>query len=98
LHFHCSKSFTAFIGATMTAASSGLFVPGVQAMGIERKGSARGAIIHTWADSIHHPRPNSKPSVWTFFSPYWRNFPAVQRSASRIAGELVRRPPMRSAR
>ena len=73
-------------------------VGGVQAIGMERSMIGRGAVIRTDALSIHQPRPNSKPSLWTLERPQALNCPAVQSSAVRMAGELVRRPPIRSVR
>ena len=77
---------------------SGPAVAGVQATGIERRTSGRGAIIRTLAASIHQPRPNSKGWVRTLVRPQLLNRSWVQRSAWRMAGELVIRPPIRSAR
>lgn len=82
----------------MTGADTMPSVAGVQAMGMARSSSCRGAIIRTCEDSIHQPLPKSKGSAFTFFKPQLLNLSCVQRSAFRIAGELVIRPPIWSAR
>src|SRR5208282_4598970 len=88
-----AKSLSLCMGATTTGADNAPLVAGVQAIGMPRSTSARGALIRTCDDSIHQPRPNSKASALTF-KPQLLNLSWVQRSALRMAGELVMRPPI----
>src|SRR5580704_7152978 len=98
LPFQSSKSLSFVMGATMMGAFKTPFVAGVHASGMARKSKTRGAIMRTCEDSIHQPRPKSKASDLTSFNPQPLNFSCVHRSALRMAGELVMRPPISSAR
>ena len=91
-----AKSATSFIGATMMPALIVPLVGGVHVTGIERRTSGRGAVIRLRCETIDQPRPNSKPSARTLARPQSRKRCCVQRSAARICGLLVRRPPIRS--
>src|SRR3546814_13528507 len=81
----------------MTGAEIVPLVGGDQAIGIAVSSIGRGVVIRTCDRSIHQPRPNSNPSLWTF-KPQSRKRDCVQSSALRIAGELVRRAPIMSER
>src|ERR1700744_1065594 len=98
LPFQSAKSVSFTMGATMTGALNTPFVAGVHARGIARSSIGLGAIIRTCEDSIHQPRPKSKPSDLTSFRPRLLIFSWDHRSAFRLAGELVRRPPISSAK
>src|ERR1700677_3993697 len=74
LPFHSAKSLSFAIGATMMGALKTPFVGGVHAKGIARSSKALGALIRTCEDSIHQPRPKSKPSDLTSFKPQLLNF------------------------
>src|SRR3546814_17468531 len=81
----------------MTGAEIVPLVGGDQAIGIAVSSIGRGVVIRTCDRSIHQPRPNSNPSLWTF-KPQSRKRDCVQSSALRIAGELVSRAPIMSER
>ena len=98
LPFQSAKSLSFAMGATMMGALKTPLVAGVHARGMARSSKTRGAVMRTCEDSIHQPRPKSKASVLTSFKPQLLNFSCVHRSALRIAGELVMRPPISSAR
>src|SRR3546814_2618272 len=68
-------------------------VTGVQTCALPICSIGRGVVIRTCDRSIHQPRPNSNPSLWTF-KPQSRKRDCVQSSALRIAGELVSRAPI----
>ena len=93
-----AKSPALDIGATMTSPLITPLVPGVQATGMTRRSSGRGSVMRALARTIDQPRPNSNGSARTLDRPQSRKRWAVQVSASRICGELVMRPPMRSVR
>jgi hypothetical protein len=95
---YLSKSATRLIGASTTSPEIVPFVPGVQATGMARSSSGRGVTMRASERTIDQPRPNSKPSARTLDRPWSRNHCWAQRSVSRICGELVMRPPMRSVR
>ncbi len=71
-------------GARTTGAVTGPLVAGVQASGAATRLSVRGAIIRTLAPCDDQPRPNSKPSLWTFARPHAVNLDAVHASALRM--------------
>ena len=91
---HASKSRSRRIGATTICAVTVPLVAGVHATGIAVSWTTRGVIIRTLDDTIDQPRPNSKPSLWTFLRPQLLNCDWVQASAWRIPGELVIRDPI----
>ena len=74
-------------------------MPGVQAFGSACSGITRGLSISTLASVKAQPRPKSSTaSSCTFDRPHSVNFERVQRFASAIDGELVRRGPITSVR
>ena len=74
-------------------------VPGVHAFGSACSGMIRGLSISTPASLNDQPRPmSSTASSCTFDRPHSVNFERVQRLASVIDGELVRRGPITSVR
>ena len=99
LPLHSAKSRGFFIGATMSGAvMPPAGVPGVHATGMVRRLMRRGDSSMTLALSIDQPRPKSKPSVRTLVRPQPLNLSCVQRSATRMPGELVMRGPIRSVK
>src|SRR5262249_21397832 len=95
---HAAKCASLLIGATTTGPETAPLVAGVQVIGTAVSWIGRGLVIRTLERSIHQPRPNSKPSLWTLVSPHWRNWSCVHCSALRMPGELVRRGPITSDR
>src|SRR3546814_10921390 len=81
----------------MTGAEIVPLVGGDQAIGIAVSSIGRGVVIRTCDRSIHQPRLNSNPSLWTF-KPQSRKRDCVQSSALRIADALVSRAPDMSER
>ncbi|MNV10610.1 hypothetical protein D3C71_1011430 [compost metagenome] len=99
LPLYCSMSASFLISTWISSPSTGPLVPGVHALGSACSGCTRSDSISTLDEENSQPRPkSSNASSCTLTRPQSLNFWRLQRLASAMAGELVRRGPMFSVR